>query len=109
MITIELLDLPKLSLNKWYAGTHWTKRKAMKDIYRVLVGSQTKHKQTKPCEVTYHFYFKSRPLDPSNCIAMVKLVEDCIFPDDSYKIVRRLTLYVSKSEKDKVVVKIRNS
>jgi hypothetical protein len=39
---IILKDLPKISLNKWYAGMHWTKRKKIKDNYTLIVKSQFK-------------------------------------------------------------------
>jgi hypothetical protein len=41
-MTIILKDLPKISLNKWYAGMHWTKRKKIKDNYTLIVKSQFK-------------------------------------------------------------------
>ena len=45
--------------------------------------------------------FAARPLDASNCIAMVKLIEDCIFVDDSYKIVTQISV-TSRKAKDKI-------
>ena len=106
MVIIELKNLTKVSLNKWYAGNHWTKRKKLKDDYFYLVRSQTKHQQTNPCKVRYDFTFKSRPLDASNCVAMVKLVEDIIFPDDSYQLVREITITSQKAKSDLVVITI---
>jgi len=72
-MTIELLNLPKVSLNKWYAGSHWADRKRIKDTYAWLIRSQTTHRQVEPCVVYYHFEFRIRPLDPSNTSAMLKL------------------------------------
>ena len=96
-------QLPKVSLNEWYAGTHWTKRKKMKDIYRMIIG---KHNITTPCEVDYDFEFKFRPLDCSNCVAMVKMIEDCLFENDSPKIVKSIKISSRKSNKDQVTLKI---
>ena len=36
---IILNDLPKISLNKWYSGEHWSKRKKLKDKYKLLIKS----------------------------------------------------------------------
>lgn len=107
-MTIVLKDLPKISLNKWYAGMHWTKRKKIKDNYTMLVKSQ--HKQvfsrTKTYRVEYHFTFKSRPLDASNCVAMVKMIEDILFETDSYKVVTGLAITSRKGDHDQVEIKI---
>lgn len=105
---IVLKDLPKISLNKWYAGMHWTKRKKIKDNYTMLVKAQ--HKQvfsrTKTYRVEYHFTFKSRPLDASNCVAMVKMIEDILFETDSYKVVTGLAITSRKGDHDQVEIKI---
>lgn len=108
MDVIILKDLPKISLNIWYAGTHWTKRKKLKDTYTLLVKSQFKHVYSKDCkyEVDYIFYFKSRPLDASNCIAMVKMIEDIIFEDDKYSIVVRLSVESKKSKEEYLQIKV---
>ena len=108
---IILNDLPKISLNKWYSGMHWTKRKKMKDAYIQIVRSQFKQVLSKDnvYDVEYHFTFKSRPLDASNCVAMVKMVEDIIFENDSYKVVTELIITSSKGLEDKVEIKIKNN
>lgn len=108
-LTIELRDLPKVSLNKWYAGTHWTKRKKLKDEYKYIVSSQFKDVLSKDKQylVSYYFTFRVRPLDASNCVAMVKMIEDIIFEDDSYKIVKGLAMYSEKGKEDLVTIKIK--
>jgi hypothetical protein len=103
--TIEL-ELPKISLNDWYAGKHWTERKQIKDAYKIKIGSIVKEKFDAPCTVTYRFEFKSRPLDCSNCMAMVKMIEDSLFPDDGVKIVKQITISSEKSNRDLVTVAI---
>lgn len=105
---IELRGLPKISLNAWYASEHWTKRQAIKTKYKWLVKSQFKgiFSKENEYEVTYSFEFKSNPLDCSNCVAMVKLVEDIIFESDSPKIVKSVTLLSTKGKSDKLTIKI---
>jgi|TARA_R110000803_G_C11759707_1_gene293745 hypothetical protein len=106
---IILNDLPKISLNKWYAGMHWTKRKKMKDAYIQIVRSQFKQVLSKDnvYDVEYSFTFKNRPLDASNCVAMVKMVEDIIFEDDNYKIIHSILISSGKGTRDVLEIKIR--
>lgn len=105
---IELINLPKLSLNKWYASAHWTERKRIKDVYKVIIKSQFRKvfPKDKVYVCKYVFIFKSRPLDSSNCVAMLKLIEDIIFEDDSYKIIPQLTMESKKGKEEKVIVEI---
>ena len=106
---VILKDLPKVSLNKWYAGNHWTKRNKLKNTYKILVKSQFKHvfSKDKQYEVSYNFEFDKRPLDASNCVAMVKLIEDIIFEDDSYKIVKGISITSDKGKNNIVIIKIK--
>ena len=105
---ITLKDLPKVSLNKWYAGIHWTKRKKIKDTYTLLVKSQFKEVLSSEHSYTteYNFTFKSRPLDASNCVAMVKMVEDIIFVSDGYKVIRSILITSNKGIEDSLEIKI---
>jgi hypothetical protein len=100
LITIVLVNPPKVSLNEWYAGSHWSERKKLKDSYEWLIYAACKNeKYTKPCYVEYNFKWgKTRALDPSNCVAMIKLIEDCLFPKDSPEIIKKMTII---SQKDK--------
>ena len=108
LILIELNDLPKVSLNQWYAGKHWTHRQKMKKIYQSLVKSQCARVFPKDDKyvVSYYFTFKSNPLDASNCIAMVKMIEDIIFEDDKWDIVKIGAIESIKGKADKVEVRI---
>ncbi len=106
-VNIELSGLPKISLNKWYAGTHWTQRKKIKDDYKVIVYSQHRETYNIPCDTEYVFMFKSRPLDASNCVAMAKMIEDILFPNDGYKIVRSVKYSSIKGNEDRVKLKIK--
>ncbi len=105
---IILNDLTKISLNKWYSGEHWSKRKKLKDRYKLLIKSQFKQvlSKDKTYKVYYTFNFKTRPLDASNCVAMVKLIEDIIFEDDNYKIVTSLNIKSRKAKYDSVEIEI---
>ena len=106
---IKLEDLPKISLNAWYSGNHWTKRKKIKDSYKTIVKSQFKDvlPKDKEYKVYYSFEFKTRALDASNCVAMVKLIEDIIFEDDSYKIIKEIRISSNKGLKDNVMIHIK--
>jgi hypothetical protein len=106
MKTFEFVGLPKISLNEWYAGCHWTERKRIKDTYKIIIYSQMGHKELSPCDCEYDFEFKSHPLDCSNTVAMAKMIEDCLFQKDGIKVVRSIKLTSCKGEKDKVTVKI---
>ena len=105
---ITLKDLPKVSLNKWYAGTHWTARNKMKNNYKLIIKSQ--FKKTFPKDMSYEceyvFNWKKNPLDASNCVAMVKLIEDVLFEDDKYDIVIKITIQSKKSTEEFVKIKI---
>jgi len=107
-MTITIKGLPKISLNDWYSGTHWSERKRIKDIYKLIIRSQVKEKFTEPCEVDYLFEFQSKPLDCSNAVAMLKMIEDCLFPKDGIKVVRRIGIISRKGTKDKVTIQITN-
>jgi hypothetical protein len=101
---IILRELPKISLNKWYAGAHWSARTKIKNEYILLVGAQTKQRFTKLCDVEYEFNFEKKPLDASNCVAMVKLIEDILFADDSGKVVRSIKISSKKCIQEFVVI-----
>ena len=100
-------DLPKISLNQFYSGRHWSKRKKIKDNYKWLISSLTDRVIDYPCDVEYEFWFKQKPLDCSNaCGGMVKLIEDCLFANDSYKMVRSIKVTVQKRKDDIVFIKV---
>ena len=105
---IILKGLTKISLNDWYSGNHWTKRKQIKDAYFWLIKSQFKDTLPKTGKyiVEYEFVFKSRPLDASNTIAIVKMIEDIIFEDDKWDIVIKLIISSKKGKEDFVIITI---
>lgn len=101
---ITLSNLPKISLNQWYSGKHWSKRKKTKDQYIWLVKSQFKQVLKGSYEVEYLFEFKTRPLDASNCVAMVKLIEDIIFEKDEWNVIQSITIKSRKGNTNKVTI-----
>jgi hypothetical protein len=103
---IVLTDLPKISLNKWYAGNHWTKRAKLKEAYKWTIAAQTKIVFSKhdTYNVTYDFEFRTRPLDATNTVAMVKMIEDILFEDDKYNVVLSVRMTSRKSNKDQVTI-----
>lgn len=105
---IILNGLPKFSLNEWYSGIHWSKRKKLKDRYHWLVKSQFKHvfNREKKYHVSYGFHFEKNPLDASNTGAMLKLIEDIIFGVDKYDIVLDIHIYSRKAKEDYVLIYI---
>ena len=109
MIKIELKDLEKISLNDWYSGKHWTKRQRLKKLYKLQVKSQCKRVFSKDNQyvVDYAFEFKTNPLDASNCIAMVKMIEDIIFEDDKWDIVDIGSITSRKSDVNRVTITVK--
>ena len=106
--TIVLIyrNLPKVSLNKFYAGMHWKERNSLKNNYHKLINEIDVN---FPIEVSYRVYFKNNPLDCSNFVGgMVKLIEDCLFPkNDGYKKVCLGGVRVFKGDEDRVEITIR--
>lgn len=107
-MNIILKDLPKVSLNVWYSSKHWSFRKKLKDNYTLIVKSQFKEvlPASNSYDTEYHFTFKSRPLDASNCVAMVKMIEDIIFESDGYKVIKSILITSTKGAEDMVEIKI---
>lgn len=105
--TIILDDLPKISLNKFYAGMHWKKRSNMKNTFHLLLNKYSnKFKKDKRYAVNYSFEFRIKPLDASNCIGMIKLIEDVIFEDDKFDIVTSLLIQSKKGNSDRVTIEV---
>ena len=111
---ITLLDLPKISTNKIYAGVHWRQRKQQKDQYLILTKNEMKKldKIEKKIELEFIFYFKSRVLDSSNCSYMGKLLEDClvahgVLQDHTIKYVGKVSYQSLKGDRNKTIIKIK--
>ena len=111
-----IIPLPeKTSLNAFYSATHWIKRKKIADAYHEAVWFAVKKSRVKPVEkypvfILYHFTFKGKLLDASNC--PVKLLEDGlvkagILKNDSPKFVRGFSvLGVVKGKENLVDIEI---
>lgn len=97
----------KISLNKIYGGVHWTTRKKHRDEYHTNVWAIQPKKYTGdfPVHISYSFKFKGRKLDASNCVYMLKLIEDglveCgVIPDDNPKYVRSFSVEVEGGDNE---------
>lgn len=108
-----LIVLPNerpVSLNQWYSGQHWTKRKREATRVHSLVRAQLDGYRTftRPVCITVTAYFKSRPQDASNIVA--KIYEDALIGyvliDDGPKHVRSMTTE-SRIDKSNPRVEIR--
>ena len=114
---IEIPIPERVSLNKFYAGMHWTKRKKLADTWHMWVRSHlikagVKPIKNYPISVHYTFSFKSRPQDWLNCGGMVKMIEDAmvglILEDDGPKYIQSgtITVVVDKTKSDYVTIEI---
>lgn len=103
---ITLEGLPKCSTNQMYAGGAYYSRKAIKDKYKKSIHQQFNKVIRFKCVCVYEFYFKTRALDSSNCSVMAKMIEDCILPSDSYRMVGGVYYSSAKADRDYVVVHI---
>ena len=85
------------SLNEWYQGKHWSKRKKLKDEWYVRFLSLLRcHKKQIFNSYFLVLQYNSR-LDPSNVITVIKMLEDTMkkdgwIIDDSAKYCRGLTI-----------------
>ena len=112
---IPLLGV-KFSTNKIYAGTHWMVRREIKDRIFDMAESYCQPVQkikSYPVEICYKFSFGTKPLDSSNCSAMVKMFEDAmcrigIIKDDDPRYVSKtsITIIVLPKAKDKDLLEI---
>lgn len=98
------------SLNTWYAGCHWTKRKKIADIWHTKIKNiASKLIPIKsPVELSMHFQFgKSRLVyDASNCSAAFKLIEDGlvkagIILSDDHRTIKKINISVEKTKESK--------
>ena len=79
--TIPLTQGLKQSTNKFYAGTHWTKRKELKNGFLGNVARVCKKLEqidSYPIQIRYRFIFETRALDTLNCAIMAKCIEDAL-------------------------------
>ena len=103
---IILKNLPKISLNAWYSGKHWSERDKIKNVYKMLLCKEKRFYKDKAYKVDAVFEFEKSPLDASNCAAMYKLIEDQLFENDDYLRVLSVTLASRKAKFNKVILTI---
>lgn len=103
-LLLILFDERPLSINKYYAGMHWAKRKQEADrVHEIVRVACTQWKadnnqrlpKFQKARITMTVYFRSKPFDPSNIPA--KLYEDGlvrvgVLPDDSPQYVQEIIL-----------------
>ena len=105
------VTIPKpVSLNKFYAGMHWTQRASMKNDIRDIVAMQMEGVPVIPiCDVSVTCLSNVK-FDLDNTIPSVKFVLDVLvelgyIPNDSKKYIKSVTLrYADKIPKDHAVV-----
>ena len=99
---IEIIKAPYVgpSLNKIYAGIHWTKRKRHADDAHLAIKAVQKGVKpfTKPVSLDFQPMHKGRGYDVSNYAYSVKLLEDGlvqagILGGDSVKFVTRIVIH----------------
>ncbi len=98
----------RFSLNAYYAGKHWSKRRQDAEYWHLLTQSASNKIKVVNNPVILTFYFNDG-LDISNHAAMAKMIEDGlkgrIIPDDNRKWVKGHEYYFH--DKDYILVEIR--
>jgi hypothetical protein len=94
-IVFEWHDID-VSLNKFFAGKHWTIRNKIKDQFHSLFGKLLTGKYRKINEYSVRLEYNSR-LDPTNTIILIKIGEDFlrhidILTDDTKKFCKSVTI-----------------
>jgi len=112
------IEIPeKVSLNKIYAGVHFTVREEHREdwYYAVLESKPKKYTGEFPVEMHYHFKTCGSKLDISNHGYMLKMCEDAlvhcgVLPDDTQEYVSKISItaeQIKKGEKQIVEVTIK--
>lgn len=109
---MKVINIPipeKVTANKIYSGMHWTKRAKLATLYHNYFLGEKPYKGEYPIKITYHFIFKSRALDTTNCFFMAKLLEDGlvqnkVIPDDHHWIVHKTIITSRKGDADSVEI-----
>ena len=107
------------TLNKWYAGSHWSHRKKVADEWHTTIRmlcliDQVKAVESYPVCIMTKTYFKTkRKRDTSNCFPANKLAEDAlvkagILKDDTPQYVTKHIVAVPEfgQAKDETIIMI---
>lgn len=115
MYRIEVNALPP-SLNAFYGGMHWTKRKALVDEWHglfltALNDAQVPKEIPTPVVITITEFCKSHVRDADNAVVAAKFLCDSLklygyIPDDNYRYISSVILMTKKGESDKTVALI---
>ena len=110
MIILKIPIPLKISTNPYYR-LHWRKKHEVNNLYYSYFIDKKYKIDKYPVEITYRFYFKSRPLDSTNCSAKVKMIEDALIKngtlkDDNPNYVEATHTYSKKGESDEVEIEI---
>lgn len=92
-VTITIPDEKPVSWNKFYAGRHWSNRKAEADRVHALVRAfidPDSEPFNCPVDITITAYFKGRVLDPDNICSKLYIdgLKGWIIADDNRRHVR---------------------
>lgn len=97
-MTIIILDIPKMSFNK-YNHLHWTQKKKFKDNLRLMLLATKCPKLTGGYDLHFTFTFIGRRLDTINVSHYCKIIEDYIFKQDKDN--RTICISVEKGTENK--------
>jgi HKD family nuclease len=90
-----------VSLNKFFAGKHWTIRNKIKDQFHLLFEGLLNKKYKKVDKYCVTLMYNSR-LDPTNTIILIKIAEDYlrhieVLTDDTKKYCKKVTIIPDES------------
>lgn len=116
MWRVEVEGLPP-SLNAFYSGLHWAKRKALADEWHLRFLAAFREARFEPFKrpvlINCTLYSKRQPRDADNAVIAVKFAQDALhlggyIPDDSPEYVHTVILSSKKAGdgKDKIVLLI---
>lgn len=107
------MNLPVVSMNVFYSGTHWRKKHKIASQYHELIKWYCREKKIRKfnAPVILHFTFNNR-LDIDNNGAMVKMIIDGlvrakVFEDDNKKYIKGYSVDYDKSVNN-VLIQINN-
>ena len=116
MIKIEIDDILP-SLNLWYAGIHWSKRKKLVDLWHTMVKIYVNNNKVKPvekypvCIISQTFLKSKRSRDTDNGILANKICCDGlvlvgILKDDTpeYVIEHRVLRPIFEAKENKTII-----